>query len=180
MDDPHPTRKYPDQKVWVWVPFSSLKTSSFMGTGGCHSATGPFPMFSAIARAPGHSPYDPPGRFKHKGRQRRPRKEPHNPQPSWTRSHCALPIYSVLQYCICSHERGCDLHVLHLLQNNATRNGSSELLFLCCKGSMTRNTIAYTRVVHLYFTQRIVFLCWFTFAGVLFRSHSLKRVDAAL
>ena len=24
MKDPHPTRKYPDQKVWVWVPFSSL------------------------------------------------------------------------------------------------------------------------------------------------------------
>ena len=22
MEDPHPTRKYPDQKVWVWVPFS--------------------------------------------------------------------------------------------------------------------------------------------------------------
>ena len=24
VEDPHPTRKYPDQKVWVWVPFSSL------------------------------------------------------------------------------------------------------------------------------------------------------------
>ena len=25
VEDPHPTRKYPDQKVWVWVPFSSLR-----------------------------------------------------------------------------------------------------------------------------------------------------------
>ena len=24
VEDPHPTRRYPDQKVWVWVPFSSL------------------------------------------------------------------------------------------------------------------------------------------------------------
>ena len=24
VEDPHPIRKYPDQKVWVWVPFSSL------------------------------------------------------------------------------------------------------------------------------------------------------------
>ena len=24
VEDPHPTRKYLDQKVWVWVPFSSL------------------------------------------------------------------------------------------------------------------------------------------------------------
>ena len=24
MEDPHPTREYPDQKVWVWVPFSCL------------------------------------------------------------------------------------------------------------------------------------------------------------
>ena len=25
VEDPYPTGKYPDQKVWVWVPFSSLK-----------------------------------------------------------------------------------------------------------------------------------------------------------
>ena len=25
MEDPHPTHRYPDQKVWVWIPFSSLK-----------------------------------------------------------------------------------------------------------------------------------------------------------
>ena len=25
VEDPHPTRRYPDQKVWVWVPSSSLK-----------------------------------------------------------------------------------------------------------------------------------------------------------
>ena len=24
VEDPHPTGKYPDQKVWVWVPFSLL------------------------------------------------------------------------------------------------------------------------------------------------------------
>ena len=24
LEDPYPTGKYPDQKVWVWVPFSSL------------------------------------------------------------------------------------------------------------------------------------------------------------
>ena len=24
VEDPHPTRRYPDQDVWVWVPFSSL------------------------------------------------------------------------------------------------------------------------------------------------------------
>ena len=24
VEDPHPTRRYPDQKVWVWVPFSCL------------------------------------------------------------------------------------------------------------------------------------------------------------
>ena len=24
VKEPHPTRRYPDQKVWVWVPFSSL------------------------------------------------------------------------------------------------------------------------------------------------------------
>ena len=24
MEDPYPAGKYPDQKVWVWVPFSSL------------------------------------------------------------------------------------------------------------------------------------------------------------
>ena len=28
VEDPHPTRKYPDQKVWVWLPFSSLKIQS--------------------------------------------------------------------------------------------------------------------------------------------------------
>ena len=25
MEDPYPAGKYPDQNVWVWVPFSSLK-----------------------------------------------------------------------------------------------------------------------------------------------------------
>ena len=25
VEDPYPTGKYPDQKVWVWVPFSSLR-----------------------------------------------------------------------------------------------------------------------------------------------------------
>ena len=24
VEDPHPTRNYPDQKVWVWVPISWL------------------------------------------------------------------------------------------------------------------------------------------------------------
>ena len=24
VGDPHPTRRYPDQKVWVWIPFSCL------------------------------------------------------------------------------------------------------------------------------------------------------------
>ena len=28
VEDPYPTGKYPDQKVWVWVPFSSLNLSS--------------------------------------------------------------------------------------------------------------------------------------------------------
>ena len=28
MEDPHPTRRFPDQKVWVWVPFSSPKTKA--------------------------------------------------------------------------------------------------------------------------------------------------------
>ena len=27
MEDPYPTGKYPDQKVWVWVLFSSLKNT---------------------------------------------------------------------------------------------------------------------------------------------------------
>ena len=34
VEDPHPTRKYPDQKVWVWVPFSSLTIRHFFGEGG--------------------------------------------------------------------------------------------------------------------------------------------------
>ena len=28
VEDPRPTRRYPDQKVWVWVPFSSLRKGS--------------------------------------------------------------------------------------------------------------------------------------------------------
>ena len=31
VEDPHPTQTCPDQKVWVWVPFSSLKMLSFGG-----------------------------------------------------------------------------------------------------------------------------------------------------
>ena len=30
VEDPHPTRKYPDQKVWVRVPFSSLNYIPFV------------------------------------------------------------------------------------------------------------------------------------------------------
>ena len=30
MEDPYPTGKYPDQKVWVWVPFSSLNNSDLL------------------------------------------------------------------------------------------------------------------------------------------------------
>ena len=32
VEDPHPTRRYPDQKVWVWVLFSSLKSTGDPGT----------------------------------------------------------------------------------------------------------------------------------------------------
>ena len=39
VEDPHPTRKYPDRKVWVWVPLSSL-------TLGVH------PMFFSIPHPP--------------------------------------------------------------------------------------------------------------------------------
>ena len=28
VEDPHPTLAYPDQKVWVWVPFSSLRNAA--------------------------------------------------------------------------------------------------------------------------------------------------------
>ena len=31
MEDPYPTGKYPDSKVWVWVPFSSLIWVYFPG-----------------------------------------------------------------------------------------------------------------------------------------------------
>ena len=33
VKDPHPTRRYPDQKVWVWVPFSSMILSSDKNKG---------------------------------------------------------------------------------------------------------------------------------------------------
>ena len=31
MEDPHPTRKYLDSKVWVWVPFSCLNRIATIG-----------------------------------------------------------------------------------------------------------------------------------------------------
>ena len=30
VEDPHPTRKYPDSKVWVWVPFSCLTNDPWL------------------------------------------------------------------------------------------------------------------------------------------------------
>ena len=36
-----PSRRYPDQKVWVWVPFSSLKFAHIAGISFCTSRKGP-------------------------------------------------------------------------------------------------------------------------------------------
>ena len=33
VKDPHPTRRYPDKKIWVWVPFSCLSMVSFPNVG---------------------------------------------------------------------------------------------------------------------------------------------------
>ena len=35
VEDPHPTWRYPDQKVWVWVPSSSLRTPPFVTPPFC-------------------------------------------------------------------------------------------------------------------------------------------------
>ena len=56
VEDPYPTGKYPDQKVWVWVPFSSLiflipgqegprASCSSSGVPNCKMSCVPKPQF---------------------------------------------------------------------------------------------------------------------------------------
>ena len=53
VEDPHPTRKYPDAKVWVWVPFSCLKWGGakrivrFWEGKSYHRASPPKPVLEA-------------------------------------------------------------------------------------------------------------------------------------
>ena len=56
VEAPHPTRRFPDQKVWVWVPFASLNIASMI-----RSAQLPhYPLSHPSALCPSQSAVYPP------------------------------------------------------------------------------------------------------------------------
>ena len=52
VEDPHPARKYPDSKVWVWVPFSRLSLVRMV------CIWGPVPITSKLISAMDPLPED--------------------------------------------------------------------------------------------------------------------------